>query len=59
MIINGGRWLLHPVRGPGNILLWVMLYSLQTEIIDTNNVDFLALFIGDDDDTMKNLGDSG
>lgn len=36
-----------------------MLYSLQTEIIDTNNVDFLALFIGDDDDTMKNQGDSG
>ena len=34
-----------------------MLYSLQTEIIDTNNVDFLALFIGDADDKIENQGD--
>ena len=36
-----------------------MLYSLQTEINDTDNVDFLTLFIGDGDDTIENLDDSG
>ena len=33
------------------------VYFLQTEIIDTDNIDYLALFIGDDDDTTENLGD--
>ena len=40
MAIDGSRWLFHSVTGPGNLLYWVMLYSLKTEIIDKNSVDF-------------------
>ena len=29
-----------------------MLYSLQIEIIETDDVDFLTLFVGDSDDTI-------
>ena len=36
-----------------------MLYYLQTEIIDTNNIDFPTLFIGDADDTIENLANPG
>ena len=32
MVIDGGRWLLHSVTGPGSLLQWVMLYSLEIKL---------------------------
>ena len=34
-------------------------FRYGTKFLVTNNVDFLTLFIGDGDDTIEKLGDSG
>ena len=59
METDGGRWLPSFFYRSRQSFITVVLYSLEIEIIDTNNVDFFHTFIGDDDGAIENLGDSG
>ena len=60
MAIDGGGWLPSFFYRSRESFIMVVLYSLEIEITDTNNVDFLSstLFIGYEYGTIVNLGDS-